>query len=62
MILWPIDPLLIGDCKQQPLLWSARSLVWAVPSHNNRRDDAGGVFHRSGLRLYDSTVRVLLSE
>jgi hypothetical protein len=25
-ILWSIDPLLEGDCKHQPLLWSARSL------------------------------------
>jgi hypothetical protein len=33
-----------------------------VTSHNNRRDDAGGVLCGSALRLYESTDRVLFRE
>jgi hypothetical protein len=46
----------------QPLLCSMAAYACAVMPHNNRRDDACGVFCRSALRLYDSTNHVLLSE
>jgi hypothetical protein len=49
-------------CKQQPLLWSARSLRCAVTSHNYRIGDAGGVLCGCAPRLYDSTDRVMFSE